>query len=411
MRNNRHCTFMLRGLALALGLAFSLPAFAVPALAGYTEMAGTLDAVLSQAVDRGQVAGAVVMVAHDGQVVYHKSFGSSDRESGAPMRTDTVFRLASMTKPIVSAAALALADQGQLSLDDPVTRWLPEFSPRLPDGKPTAITVRHLLTHTSGLGYGFLEPKDGPLHRAGVSDGLDRPGISQEENLRRLALVPLAFAPGSGWKYSLSIDVLGAVVARAGGGTLPDVVARLITGPLAMKDTVFVAPAPERLATPYVHGPQPLHRMADPEDMPHGASAVRFQPSRATDPEAFPSGGGGLCGTAADYLAFLEAVRQGGGAILKSATAQAMTANQIGEIAPDLAGPGWGFGFGAAVLLDPAKAQYPGRQGTWSWGGVYGASFFMDRASGLSAVVLTNTTPDGMDGAFPLEVARAVYGK
>ena len=395
-------------LLIALLVAFPLQGLAK---AQAEAMPQRIDAVVSRAVQEQRIVGAVVMVARDGQIVHKKAFGLADSESRTPVREDTIFRLASMTKPIVSAAAMVLADQGKLSLDDPVTRWVPEFTPRLPDGKPAVITVRQLLTHTAGLSYGFLEPTDGPLAKAGVSDGLDRPGITLEENLRRLAGVPLSYVPGTGWKYSLAIDVLGEVVAKAGGGTLPEVVARLVTGPLGMKDTMFVATQPNRLAAPYVHGKEALHRMGDPEVAPFGASGVRYQPSRATDKDAYPSGGAGMVGTAADYIQFLEAIRQDGGRILKPQTARAMTANQIGDIAPELVGPGWGWGFGAAVLLDPQKSEHPGAPGTWSWGGVYGTNFFMDRSSGLSVVVLTNTTPDGMDGAFPADIARAVYGK
>jgi len=374
-------------------------------------MATRLDAVISRAIEQQRIVGAVVMVARNGHIIYNKAFGLADKEARVPMSDDALFRLASMTKPIVSAAALALVDKGKLSLDDPVTRWLPEFAPRLADGKPATITVRQLLTHTAGLSYGFLEPSDGPLAKAKVSDGLDRPGITLEENLRRLSGVPLNYAPGTGWKYSLAIDVLGAVVAHAGNGTLPEVVARLITRPLGMKDTTFVVRQPDRLTTPYIHDKDESHRMGDPEVMPFGASGIRYQPSRATDKDAYPSGGAGMSGTTADYMKFLEAVRQDGGKILKPETVRAMTSNQIGDIAPDLAGPGWGWGFGAAVLLDPQKSGFPCAPGTWSWGGVYGTSFFMDRASKLSIVVMTNTTPDGMAGELPVDIAKAVYGK
>ncbi|WP_428568498.1 MAG: serine hydrolase domain-containing protein [Solidesulfovibrio sp. DCME] len=367
-----------------------------------------LDAVVAQAVAENRIVGGVVVVARDGQVAYRKAFGLADREAGRPARPDTLFRLASMSKPLVSAAALALADQGRLSLDDPVTRWLPYFQARLADGSPATITVRQLLTHTAGLSYGFLEPPDGPLARAGVSDGLDRPGISLAENLRRLATVPLSFPPGTDWGYSLSIDVLGAVVAAAGGGELPEVVARVLTGPLGMADTAFVAASRERLSVPYAAGPGGPHRMADPEVMANKASGVRFSPSRATDAQAYPSGGAGLVGTADDYLRFLEAVRRDGGGVLAPQTARAMTANQIGDLRPALAGHGRGFGFGAAVLVERQAGQ-PANVGQWAWSGVYGSHFFLDRQAGLSVVVLTNTTPDGMSGRFPAEIATAVY--
>lgn len=393
----------------------ALVALLVPLQALATDNAGTLaqriDAVVAQALQERQIVGGVILVAHNGQILYDKAFGLADAEGKIPVRTDMLFRLASMTKPLVSVAALALIDQGKLSLDDPVTRWLPDFTPRLADGGPAVITVRQLLTHTAGLSYGFLEPPDGPLAKAGVSDGLDKPGITLGENLRRLAGVPLNYAPGTDWKYSLAIDVLGAVVAKAGGGTLPEVVARLVTGPLGMKDTVFVVTEPKRLATAYAHDKNGIHRIGDPETMPFGASGLRFQPSRATDADAYPSGGAGMAGTAADYMKFLEAIRQDGGKILKPQTTQAMTVNQIGALVPQMVGPGWSWGFGGAVLVDPQQSEHPGRPGSWSWGGVYGSHFFMDRTAGLSVVILTNTTPTGMAGVFPVAVAKAVYEK
>lgn len=370
-----------------------------------------LDAAVERALDEQRIVGTVVIVARHGRIVYRKAFGWADREKQIPMRVDTIFRLASMSKPLVSAAALALVDRGKLSLDAPVTKWLPWFETRLADGTKPEITIRQLLTHTSGLSYGFLQPPGGPLASAGVSDGLDRPGITLEENLQRLAGVPLDFVPGSAWQYSLSIDVLGAVVAKAGGGSLPEVMAQLVTGPLGMLDSTFLVGQADRLATPYARTEGAPHKIDDPEVMPFALSGIRYQPSRATDSGAYPSGGAGMSGTADDYIAFLEAVRQGGSPILEPKTARTMFANQIGDLRPEMIGEGWGFGFGGAVLREPRKANHPAKPGTWTWGGVYGSNFFMDKESGISVVILTNTTPDGMTGQFPAEIASAVYGK
>lgn len=367
-----------------------------------------LDAAVRRALDEHRIVGAVVIVARHGRIVYRKAAGLADRERGTPMREDALFRLASVSKSIVSAAALALVDQGRLGLDDPVSRWLPWFRPALADGTRPEITVRQLLTHTSGLTYRFQQPPGGPYAAAGVSDGLDRTGTTLEENLAKLASAPLEFAPGSRWNYSLAIDVLGAVAARAGGAPLPEVVARTVTGPLHMKDTGFWAADPDRLAVPYVSAKGGPRRMGDPDDMPFGASAVRFQPSRATDPAAYPSGGAGMCGTAGDFIAFLEAVRTGGGGIVAPATARAMTENQVGAIRP-LAEQGLGFGFGGAVMLAPGRSGHSGRAGAWTWGGAYGHHWFMDRRAGLSVAVFTNTTPEGMVGEFADDVTRAVY--
>jgi CubicO group peptidase (beta-lactamase class C family) len=310
-----------------------------------------------------------------------------------------------MTKPIVSVAALALVDQGKLSLDDPVTRWLPDFRPRLADGREPAITVRQLITHTSGLSYKFLEPPDGPYHRAEVSDGLAEPGLATDVNLRRLASVPLVYEPGTAWKYSLSIDVLGEVVARAGGGTLPEVLQRLVTRPLAMADTAFTVAERARLAWPYASGKPPV-RMAELHDLSMGGAGMRLSPARIFDPASFPSGGAGLAGTARDYLRFAEALRTGGAPILAPATARAVRENQIGELEVPFLGPGVRFGFGVGVVVDPVAIKTWRGRGSFGWGGVYGTDFWIDPEARLSVVALTNVAGDLPFGG---ELERAIY--
>jgi hypothetical protein len=155
----------------------------------------TLKARLDQVIDRAlaekRIVGTVVLVSRNGELIYKQAAGFADREAGISTHEDTIFRLSSLTKPIVSATALAMIERGQLNLDDGVTRWIPEFQPALPDGTGPELTIRQLLNHTAGLGYGFLEPEDGPYHQAGVSDGLDQPGLSMQENLKRIGGQPL----------------------------------------------------------------------------------------------------------------------------------------------------------------------------------------------------------------------------
>ncbi len=174
----------------------------------------------------------MVLVAHQGQIIHRRAAGWADRESGKPMHEDAIFRLASVTKPLVAATVLRFAQEGRLDLQAPVTRYLPDFHPALPDGTRPQITIHHLLTHTSGLGYSFLEPPDGPYHRLNVSDGLDQPGLGLQENLSRLAAAPLAFAPGTGWRYSLGLDVLGGVLEAVEGHSVAEIVHEKVTGPL-----------------------------------------------------------------------------------------------------------------------------------------------------------------------------------
>jgi CubicO group peptidase (beta-lactamase class C family) len=370
-----------------------------------------LDAVVDRSIREHRIVGTVILVSVDGKVVYRRAAGYADREANRPMHETDLFRLASMTKTIVSTAALALVDQGKLRLDDPVHRWIPEFRPRLADGRTPEITVRHLLTHTAGLTYGFLEPADGPYHRAGISDGLDEAPISLPENIRRIASVPLSYAPGTSWGYSVAIDVLGEVVARASGQSLPDAVSHLVTEPLSMRDTAFVARDPKRLTAAYFDGTPEPKRMADPQVVPFGgASGPRFSPGRALDPKAFPSGGAGMVGTADDYLRFLEELRTRRQGLLRYPTWVAMRKVQTGALPVNGEGSGLGFGYGFAVLADPAAAKSPQSAGTFQWGGAYGHSWFVDPTRRVTVVALTNTAFEGMSGKFTLEVRDAVYG-
>ncbi|WP_211105445.1 serine hydrolase domain-containing protein [Azospirillum brasilense] len=212
---------------------------------------------VQRALDEQRLVGAVVLVAQDGALLHRQAAGFADRESAQPMAVETVFRLASVSKPIVSTAALALVAQGRLDLDADITRWLPRFQPRLADGRPARITARQLLSHTAGLGYRFFEADaDGPYARAGVSDGMDASGISLDENLRRLAGVPLLYEPGTGWGYSLATDVLGALVARVHGTTLDEDARPPGTGPPGHAGRPLHDPE-SRVAAPPISGPRP----------------------------------------------------------------------------------------------------------------------------------------------------------
>jgi CubicO group peptidase (beta-lactamase class C family) len=366
-----------------------------------------IDAVIDRAITEQRIVGAVVLISRDGKVVYQRAAGLADREAKRPMQIDTVFRLSSVSKPIVSAAALALVDQGKLSLDDPATKWLPDFRPKLASGAAPTITVRQLLTHTSGLGYKFAEKPGTAYYQAGVSDGFDELRISLEENVRRLASAPLFNAPGEAWRYSVSIDVLGAVLEKAAGKALPQVVADTVTQPLGMRDTGFWAKAPARLAVPYHDSKPAPAKMEDPYVMAFGEGGrMTYSPSRALDPKAFPSGGAGMVGTAPDVMRLLEAIRTGGKPIMSAATAASMMRNQIGSLAGP--GPGTGFGFGGAVVVDPVAAHTQSAK-TWQWGGVYGHSWFVDPERKLTVVALTNTALEGMWGKFTTDLRDAVY--
>ena len=373
-----------------------------PALAARTEMA------LEAAIRERRIVGGVLRVARDGALVALHAVGLADRESGRPMTENTPFRLASVTKPIVAVTALDLINRGVLSLDDAVAKWLPDFTPTF-EGAPVTITIRHLLTHTSGLSYGFLEQPDGPYHRAKVSDGLDAPGLSLEENLGRIVTVPLAFRPGGAFLYSLAFDVLGAIIERATNNSLPEVVARVVTKPLAMNATGFRPQDPDQLATPYADGkPEPV-RMVDGIYVPFAGAGATFAPSRALDPRSYPSGGTGMIGTAEDFHTFLEALRTRD-RFAPQPLVDEMFNDQIAPLASPILGDGWGFTYGAAVLRDPKSAGMPMNAGTIRWGGAFGHYWWIDPSARLSAVLLTNTAFEGMAGKITVDVVNAVYG-
>ena len=222
---------------LFAGLVCVTTAVAEPAA---STLRGDLDDAIDPAIVEQRVVGAVVLVMRDGKFVYRRAAGYADRESKTRMQEDTIFRLSSVSKPIVVAAAMALVDQGRLRLDQPVTDWLPDFRPALPTGETPVITI--------------LENPNGPYHRFGVSDGMDESPVSLEEETRRISAAGLSYEPGKGWGYSVAIDVLGNVVSSAAHQPLPDVVHDLVTKPLRVKDTAFGVRSKDRLATPYVDG-------------------------------------------------------------------------------------------------------------------------------------------------------------
>ncbi|NTX36031.1 beta-lactamase family protein [Myxococcus sp. CA033] len=380
-----------------------------PAVAREPALAARVDAGIDWALAQKRIVGTVVMVARNGQEIYRRAAGFFDREAGTPMRDDALFRLASLTKQYVSVAAMALLEQGVLRLEDPVTRWIPSFRPKLEDGSEPVITVRHLMTHTAGLTYSIMESEDGPYHRANVSSGLDQPGLSMEENLRRIVSVPLSYVPGTRWGYSVATDVLGEVLARAADATLPRLVEQLVTGPLGLKDTGFHVVDTARLATPYGDGkPEPV-RMGKEHWVSCVPSNVPFVPDRVFDARSFAAGGSSMVGTAEDFLKLLEALRTGGAPVLKSSTVEAFATESVGVEAATLA-PGWGFGLGMGVLVDPGLARSPQPKGTWQWMGAYGHTWFVDPVNQFTIVALTNTAFEGMFGAFPKVVRDAVYG-
>ncbi|MCL5501630.1 beta-lactamase family protein [Escherichia coli] len=367
--------------------------------------------VIRQALHERRLVGVEVMVARHGQTLFHQAAGYADRETQRPMTLNTRFRLASVSKPIVTTAAMVLVQQGKLHLDDAVTRYLPEFTPPLPDGGQATITLRQLMSHSAGLGYRFLEEDmNGPYARAGVSDGMDASGVTLEENVRRIATVPLLYAPGTAWGYSLAIDVLGAIIAKVEGQPLDIAVKTLVTGPLAMDSTGFALSPDQAVATAYVNDKPEPHPLQEGEFAApfENTVGICYSPSRVYNRQAYPSGGAGMVGTVADVMRLLETLRSGGGSLLAPEWVAEMGRDQIAphELAD---APGTGFGLGFSVLRDPLKAASPESPGTWRWGGAYGHAWFVDREQALSVVAFSNTLYEGMSGQFVTDLRDAVY--
>jgi CubicO group peptidase (beta-lactamase class C family) len=387
---------------------------------------GRADAAVARLIEQQTTPGIVAAIWREGQPAWQAASGV--RAPGGPaIAADDIFRLASMTKPITSVAALMLADEGRLSLRDPVSRFLPEFQRmmvREADGtlRPASrpMLVLHLITHTAGLSYNFLNVAGiiQEYARLGVTDGVDATDTTTRENVLKLAHAPLMFDPGSAWAYSLGTDVLGAVVARAAGMPLDRFVAERITGPLGMTETVFRVDGAKRSRVPMPTrqgpggtGTVPVTRR---EDIPFPASGG----TASMDPErifsavslANPSGGAGMAGTATDYARFLQMLANGGELegrrLLRAETAAAMAGNQIGDLRVGLRGDGWGFSHGFSVVTDAARARLPA--GLYNWGGIWGTGFWVDPANRTLGVVMTQTAVIG-SGSITNAVRDAWY--
>lgn len=367
--------------------------------------------VVQKAIDNNQLVGATVIVAQHGKVIHREALGLSDRERSISMTTDTVFRLASVSKVIVSIAALVLVAQNKLNLDEFIHHQLPYFQPKLENGKFVPITLRQLLSHTAGLGYRFLEPDNGGAYsQADVSDGMDSSNISLEENVRRIATVPLLYEPGKGWGYSLATDVLGALIEKAYGKPLDQAVKELVTDRLKMNNTGFAVPDNQHVATAYVSDSPEPHVLLEEEVVSpfEGCVGISFSPRRIFNSQAFFSGGAGMAGTAEDFFSLLEALRQEDSLFLPTELIAEMTKDQTGGYELPNA-PGFGFGLGFSVLRNAQQALSPESEGTWRWGGAYGHSWFVDKKHNLSVIAFTNTLYEGMSGKFVTDLRDAVY--
>jgi CubicO group peptidase (beta-lactamase class C family) len=340
-------------------------------------------------IDRGRVPGAVALIARGGKIGYFESFGRRDPAAEAPMARDTIFRIYSMTKPIVSVAAMMLWEEGRFLLDDPIGKYLPELdNPKVAVRRDNElayeplvrkITIQDLLRHTSGLTYEFRG--SGPVHKAYMDAKIYRRTQTSAEQVATLGTLPLICQPGTRWEYSRSTDVLGRLIEVLSGMSLGAYLQQNIFAPLGMTDTAFYVPENKhsRLAGAF------------PKDPDSGGTVQLLQ---VNDPPAFESGGGGLVSTATDYARFLHMLLSRGAfgetRLLGRKTLELMTADHLGSMsgATDLLVPGYGFGLGFAVRLHAGIAQMPGSVGQYYWGGLAGTTFWVDPAEELFALLL-----------------------
>lgn len=366
------------------------------------------DAVAPSVV-AGEMAGAVTLIWRDGRVVQTAAVGWADIEAGTPLARDSIFRIASLTKPVTSLAAMTLLQEGRFALDDPIARWAPEFGEmrvlRSPDAEldetdaaARPITFEDLLTHRAGITYGAFH--SGPVaaaYAAALGADIDS-AVKPDDWIAGLAALPLIDQPGAGFHYGNSTDLLGLLIARIEGARLGEVLQQRVFGPLGMRDTGFIVPPEKHGRRAGMHGFDDNGRLKRLAVAPGGA-ALAERPSDM----AFESGGQGLWSTVDDYLAFAR-VFVGGGEVdgvrvLKPETLALMTANRLSERQraeakmfrmPTFAA-GNGFGLGVAVVTDPQTASYmrgKGGVGTVAWPGAYGGWWQADPTDGSVMIIL-----------------------
>ncbi len=378
-----------------------------------SERLDRITAAIGADVERGAIPGAVLAIARAGRIGYAEAIGYRDREAGAPMRLDSIFRIASMTKPMTSIAAMMLGEEGRLDIAAPVAEYIADFKnmtvgiERTPAKR--TMTVQDLLRHTSGLTYAAFG--DSPVQMLWRDADLMAEGQTNEELVGKLGKLPLMTEPGTTWEYSMSTDVLGRVVEVVAGKSLAEVFAERITGPLGMVDTAFSA-AGDRAA-----------RVAEPQlDKATGKKPPMRNLSRDN---RWHSGGGGLASTASDYLRFCQMLLNGGELdgvrIVSPKTVAYMASDHLppnvnygetararfGALAP-VPEMGYGFGLGFAVRKAQGMSPVPGSVGEFFWGGATGTYFWIDPQEQM-VVVLMLQAPD-MRLAYRYLSRRLVYG-
>jgi CubicO group peptidase (beta-lactamase class C family) len=366
-------------------------------------------------IDDKRIAGVVTLVMRHGQLAWFKAQGMQDREAGKPMRPDTIFRICSMSKPLTSTAVMILYEEGRFLLEDPLSKYLPEFKNmkvlvQPANGEPYTIpatheiTIRDLLRHTSGLTYQWNAALGREYQNANVASGLLAYDGTIGDSVERLAKLPLLFNPGERWEYGLSVDVLGRLVEVISGMPFDQFLRTRVFDPLGMKDTYFFPPENklDRLATAYTYYPDKgLKRFPDTPITEGPFIYSADYPYRG--PKKLFSGGAGLNSTAADYARFCQMMLEGGKLgnvrILSRKSVELMTHDQLGKIAPDQA---FGLGFGIEGTKTPLTEL--GTPGEYSWGGFFYTAFSVDPKEEMIVIFMGQLHPTG-----DLELDRQVH--
>jgi CubicO group peptidase (beta-lactamase class C family) len=419
---------VLRWTGIALLVMLSLAATAVaqdlasakPETVGLSpERLERIATEVQRSIDDKRIAGAVTLVMRHGQMAWFKAQGMADREAGKPMRTDNMFRICSMTKPVTSLAVMMLYEEGHFLLEDPISKFLPEFrNPKVfvkpASGEPYSIpatreiTIRDLLRHTSGLTYQWNSDL-GPLYKkADVPSGVMQYEGTIADGVKRLAGVPLLFNPGDRWEYSLGVDVLGRLVEVVSGKPLDLFFRERIFEPLGMKDTYFYPPDPkiDRLATAYTYYPDKgLNRFPDTPITEGSLVYSADYPIRG--PKKLFSGGAGLVSTAQDYARFCQMMLDGGktgnARLLSRKSVELMTHDQLGKINADQS---FGLGFGVEGGKTPLSEL--GSEGAYSWGGFFYTAFSIDPKEQMIVIFMAQLHPTG-DLRLDREVHALAY--
>jgi CubicO group peptidase (beta-lactamase class C family) len=371
-----------------------------------SERLDRISSVVQQDIEQKRIAGAVTLVIRHGKVAWFKSQGMADREAEKPMPTDAMFRICSMSKPITSVAVMMLYEDGKFLLDDPVSKYLPEFkNPKVlmkpAQGEPYSIpatreiTIRDLLRHTSGLTYNWNEDLGPMYEKAKVASGLLQYDGTIGDSVKNLAGLPLLFSPGDRFEYSLGVDVLGRLVEVVSGKPLDEFFRTRIFEPVGMKDTYFYPPENKlgRVATAYTYYPDKgLNRFPD---TPIREGSFVYSADYATHgPKKLFSGGAGLVSTAMDYARFcqmmLDEGKVGNTRLLSRKSIELMTHDQLGKIGPD---QGFGLGFGIEGIKSPLSEL--GTPGAYSWGGFFYTAFSVDPKEQMIVVFMAQLHPTG----------------